>query len=265
MARDIVSAKLDIIFKKIFAVEENEDLLHDFLSSLLEIPYNDIQKIYVQNPEILPEATDGKFSRMDLKLLVDNRLINVEMQINPQTDFNDRTLYYWSKMYSDELKSGERYDLLKQSIIINILNFNMFNCKEYHSHFKILEAERHELLTDKFSIHFFELKKINKQINKDNRKELWLQFINAESEEELAMLQNTNVEPIQKAVMVVHKMSADEKLREIARLREKALHDEASAMYGAEKKGRAEGRAEIIGKMRTAGLSESEINRILNS
>ncbi len=268
MGKDIVSAKLDIIFKRIFSVEENEDLLHDFLSSLLEIPYNRIQKIYVQNPEILPEKADGKFGSMDLRLLVDDRLINVEMQINPQTDFSDRTLYYWAKMYS-----GERYNQLKQSIVINILNFNMFDCTEYHSHFKILETSRHEVLSDKCSIHFFELKKINRKINKNNRMELWLQLINAESEEELAMLQNTNVEPIKKAVMVIHKMSADEKLREIARLREKALHDEASALGGARDEGIAEGmakgmekgKAEIIKKMRAAGLSDAEINRILNS
>ncbi len=273
MGKDIVSAKLDIIFKRIFSVEENEDLLHDFLSSLLEIPYNRIQKIYVQNPEILPEKADGKFGSMDLRLLVDDRLINVEMQINPQTDFSDRTLYYWAKMYSGELKSGERYNQLKQSIVINILNFNMFDCTEYHSHFKILETSRHEVLSDKCSIHFFELKKINRKINKNNRMELWLQLINAESEEELAMLQNTNVEPIKKAVMVIHKMSADEKLREIARLREKALHDEASALGGARDEGMAEGmakgmekgKAEIIKKMRAAGLSDAEINRILNS
>ncbi len=72
---------------------------------------------------------------------------------------------------------------------------------------------------------FFELKKINKKINKNNRLELWLQFLNAESEEELAMPENTNIKPIQKAVMIIHKMSADEKIREIARIREKALHD----------------------------------------
>jgi len=70
-----------------------------------------------------------------------------------------------------------------------------------------------------------------------------------------------------KAVMVVHKMSADEKLREIAGLREKALRDEASAMYGAEKKGRAEGRAEgreeIIAKMRSKGMTEEQIKELL--
>ncbi len=54
MGRDVVSAKPDIIFKKFFSVEENEDLPYDFLSGLLEIPYNKIRKIYVRNPETLP-------------------------------------------------------------------------------------------------------------------------------------------------------------------------------------------------------------------
>ena len=261
MGRDVISAKLDIIFKKMFFLEENEDLLHDFLASLLEIPYNSIQRIDVLNSDVLPETAEGKFSRMDLKLLVDNRLINVEMQISAKSDFKDRVLYYWSKMYSNELKSGEEYGELKQSISINIINFNMFDCAEFHSHFKLLETNRHETLTDKCSIHFFELKKINKNINENNRMELWLQLINAESEEELAMLQETNVPVIQKAVMVIHKMSADEKMQEIARMREKALHDEASALKSA----RDEERAAIVKNMRAAGFSESDIKKALGS
>lgn len=263
MSMNVISAKLDVIFKKIFSVEENEDMLHDFIASLLDIPYANIKKIEVLNPEILPEAVDGKFSRMDLRLLVDDRLINVEMQISGESDFADRVLYYWTKMYSGELKSGENYSELKQSISINIINFNLFDCPGYHSHFMLMEKERHELLTDKCSIHFFELKKINKTINKNNRMELWLQLINAESEEELAMLENTNVPVIQKAVMVIHKMSADEKMREIARIREKAMHDEASALKGARAEGRAEERAEIEAQMRANGLSEELIRSIL--
>lgn len=263
MGRDVISAKLDIIFKKIFSLEENEDLLHDFLASLLEIPYNSIQRIDVLNSDVLPETAVGKFSRMDLKLLVDNRLVNVEMQISAKSDFKDRVLYYWSKMYSNELKSGEEYGELKQSISINIINFNMFDCAEFHSHFKLLEANRHETLTDKCSIHFFELKKINKNVNKNNRMELWLQLINAESEEELAMLQETNVPVIQKAVMVIHKMSADEKMQEIARMREKALHDEASALKGAREEGAANREMKIIAKMRAIGMSDEQIKDIL--
>ena len=82
------------------------------------------------------------------------------------------------------------------------------------------------------------------------------------------MLQNTNVPVIQKAVMVIHQMSADEKLREIARMREKALHDEASALKGARDEGRAEGitegRTEMISKMKAFGMSDEQINAILH-
>ena len=36
MARDVVSAKLDIIFKKLFT--ENKDMLHSFVASMLDVP-----------------------------------------------------------------------------------------------------------------------------------------------------------------------------------------------------------------------------------
>jgi predicted transposase/invertase (TIGR01784 family) len=156
---------------------------------------------------------------------VDEKLINVEMQMNKESDYKDRVLFYWSKMYSGELKQGDEFNDLKQSISINILNFNMFDCPEYHSSFTIMEKTRHEILNDKFGIHFFELKKISKQANRENNMELWLQLINAETEEEFEMLEQTGIEPIKKAVYVIHKMSDDEKVQELARLREKAEHN----------------------------------------
>ena len=260
MGRNIVKAKLDIIFKKLFSDKNNEDLLHDFLSSMLEIPYEDIKHIVVENSEVLPDSISGKFSRLDIRMTVDNRLVNCEMQIAKEDAFRDRSLFYWSKLYSGDLKSGDEYDKLKQSISINIINFNEFDTTDFHSVFKLINPVTGEQLTDKCAIHFFELKKINKQVNKNNRMELWLQLINAESEEELDMLQQTEVQPIQKAVMIIHQMSDDEKIQELARLREKALHDEASALSTA----RREGQNDIISKMRKSGMSEEEINKILS-
>ena len=65
-------------------------------------------------------------------------------------------------------------------------------------------------------------------------------------------------------------MSEDTRIREIARLREKALHDEASAiknakMEGREKgreEGRAEERADAIAKMKALGFTEEQIRSI---
>ena len=122
MARDVVSAKLDIIFKKIFT--ENEDLLQEFLADILEIPSESIQGMTIVKQELTPETASGKFSRLDLNLKVRDKLINVEIQLKGNNDYRDRTLFYWAKLYASELKSGETYDQLKKTICKNKIHRN---------------------------------------------------------------------------------------------------------------------------------------------
>lgn len=282
MARDVVSAKLDIIFKKIFT--ENVDMLQSFLADILDIPYDDIQDIIVAKQELTPETIDGKFSRLDLNLKVADKLINVEIQLKGDNDYRDRTLFYWAKLYTSELKSGETYGQLKKTICINIINFNMFDRSDYHTEIVTSIKDTGEIFSDKFSIHFFELKKVGKKVNPNNRRELWMQFLNASSEEEFEVLKQTNVPIMNKAVNIIYDLSEDTKIREMARLREKALHDEASALANAKNEGKAEGRAEgisigeakgraegkaeaetdIIKKMKAYGMSEEQIKAILS-
>ncbi len=69
-------------------------------------------------------------------------------------------------------------------------------------------------------------------------------------------------------------MSEDTKIREIARLREKALHDEASALKNAKEEGMEEGlvkgeangiakeKASVISKMRANGFTDEQIRKI---
>ena len=77
------------------------------------------------------------------------------------------------------------------------------------------------------------------------------------------MLQQTDVQPIQKAVMIIHQMSDDENIQELARLREKALHDEASALSTARKEGRDEREDELVKRMRENGIPEDQIQKII--
>ncbi len=66
---------------------------------------------------------------------------------------------------------------------------------------------------------------------------------------------------------VTYDMSEDTKIREIARLREKALHDEASALKNAKaegkEEGRAEGRAEGIEVGMAKGIAKERANAII--
>lgn len=275
MARDVVSAKLDIIFKKIFT--ENVDMLQSFLADILDIPYDDIQDIIVAKQELTPETVDGKFSRLDLNLKVADKLINVEIQLKGDNDYRDRMLFYWAKLYTSELKSGETYGQLKKTICINIINFNIFDRSDYHTEIVASIKDTDEIFSDKFSIHFFELKKVGKEVNPNNRRELWMQFLNADSEEEFEVLKQTNVPIMNKAVNIIYDLSEDTKIREMARLREKALHDEASALANAENKGiekgisigeskgRAEAEADIIAKLKAYGMTEEQIKVALSN
>ena len=79
-------------------------------------------------------------------------------------------------------------------------------------------------------------------------------------------------------IKIIYDLSEDTRIREAARIREKALHDEASALANAKNEGRAEGRAEgrvegraegearkeafLVANMRALGLSEEQINAI---
>ncbi len=240
-------------------------MLHSFVASMLEIPQERIKEIKITNPELPPETLTGKFSRLDLSLKVDDKLVNVEIQVKNDADYRDRTLFYWAKLYSSELKSGEDYSELKQTITINIINFNMFNTDDYHTEVAAMIKGTGEVFSDKFSIHFFELKKVGRKPNPNNSRELWLQFINADSEEEFEMISQTNVPIMKKAVNVIYDMSEDTKIREIARLREKALHDEASALKNAKAEGMAEGIEVGVVKGRAEGKAEGKAEERANA
>lgn len=225
-------------------------MLHDFVASMLDIPSESITEITITNPEMPPETISGKFSRLDLSLRVDDRLVNVEIQVKEHADYRDRTLFYWAKLYTSELKSGEEYGDLKQTIAINIINFNMFGGEDYHTEVVTAIKDTGEIFSDKFSIHFFELKKISRKPDP--------KYINADKEE-LAMIENTNVPIMQKAVRVIYDMSED------TRMREKALHDEATYLKEAREEGKAERDKELIGKMKNMGYSEEDIRKIFGS
>lgn len=65
---------------------------------------------------------------------------------------------------------------------------------------------------------------------------------------------------------VIYDLSEDTRIREAARIREKALHDEASALANAKNEGRAEGRAveraDTIMRMKSLGFTDEQIKTV---
>ena len=266
----IIPATNDVIFKAMFV--QNKELLRAFLSAALEIPISEIGELTIKNPEIPPVYIDSKLARLDILAEINGILVNIEMQVSKREDYKERTLLYWARMYSEEMKKGKPYNSISKCICINVLGFTMFDCPEFHSCFSVLENTRHELLVDKMQLHFFELTKI-KAVGKKNKPneqdalQLWLQLFKADSEEELDMLKNTSVKAIQGGVDAIYSLSRDEKIREYARQRELAEIEYNLDVANAEARGRAEGIAErdeqLATRWRAEGKTEEEIRHLL--
>ncbi len=81
--------------------------------------------------------------------------INIEIQLINQYNMDQRTLFYWSKLFTEQLKEGQPFQALKKTITINILDFNHTGVDSYHTVFHLWEDSHKDYrLTDVLEIHF---------------------------------------------------------------------------------------------------------------
>jgi biotin operon repressor len=121
-------------------------------------------------------------------------------------------------------------------IIISIVDFIMFGCAEYRSEFGALELNRHELLCDKLSMLYFEVRKLPEEIDKGNELELMLSLFRAKTEEDLKQLEGMGVPIVTQAIGAYREVVVSPEFRELERLRAEASNNEASALANAERK-----------------------------
>jgi len=230
----------DILFKLTFL--KYPDLLQRLIAALLEITYESIQKFEITNQEIPPEEIGKKFCRLDINMIVDDRHCNLEVQVENDGAYPDRSLYYWAREFSLALNEGQDYAELPQTIVISILGFNQFaDPNKFHSEFGVLEMTSHEPLSDKFKLHYFELPKLPNAIDASNMRDLWLKLFKAETEEELTNIDALGVSTMSEAVRAYRQVAASPEFRELERMRSKRRHDEAQALKNAELRGELRG------------------------
>ena len=234
--------KNDTLFKMLFV--KHQDLLKKLIAALLGIALESIEQFTVRNPEMPPEVLGDKFCRLDINMTVNKQRIDLEVQVAFEGDYPERVMLYWAREFSTALPAGQSYSMLPRTIIISIIDFNLFDCAEYHSFFQPLEVTRHTLLSDKMGFHFFELKKLPVTVSEKDSLLLWLSLFRAETEEDLEKIKNMGVPTMDQAINAYYTITASSEFREAERLREKARHDEAQALYHAKQEGKVEGATE---------------------
>lgn len=267
----------DTLFKLFFV--KHPDLLKNLVSRVLGIPVDAIASFVITNPNIAPDNLGEKFCRLDVNMEVDGRIVNIEVQVEDGGDYPARSLYYWARCYSSALPEGGDYADLPRAIVINIVAFELFkDTPNVHSEFRALEVTRHAELTDKMSLHYFELPKLPEvaDADADDGLKLWLSLFNAKTDEDLSKIERIGGKIMEQAVQAYKSVLASDDLKEIERLRFLARCNETSALNNAHRKGLAKGLAKGIAKgiaqgvlqtariMKNAGFSTEDITKATN-
>ncbi len=249
--RTLLNPQIDFVFKKIFGTEKNKPILINFLNAVIK-PTTPIKDVEIKNNDIDKDFIEDKFSRLDVKATTSNKEhINIEIQVKNEYNMIQRTLYYWSKMYSEQIQNRDNYSKLERTVCINILNFKYLKNDKYHNAYRLKEITSNEELTDLQEIHFIELPKFNEIGNKEyvenvekmDALEKWLEFLVEPESNTVRQLELSN-EEIKLAKSELYRLSMDSKEREQYNMREKAIYDRISALENAEAKGKIEGKIE---------------------
>jgi predicted transposase/invertase (TIGR01784 family) len=276
---EILDARNDFIFKKIFGSENNKDVLLAFLNStFIEAGEPPLTEITLMNPYTDKDDPKDKQSILDIKAkTAEGKLINIEMQLFNPYHMEKRTLFYWSGMYFHQIKEGGNYNELKKCVTINILNYSFLPNDRYHNVFHLREDHTLIPLIDDMEVHVMELPKLDEYVVPvEGGLVNWLLFLKGVEKTNWEAL-TVNEPMLKKAMDTLEFLSQDAQTRMEYEARLKYLRDEASRVEGAKAEGKAEGKVEGKEEMarellalgvdtsviaKASGLSEREVNSL---
>lgn len=295
----------DLVFYLIYGAdtEESNRALAALLNVILDRKDDPIVKVHVLNTVQKGFKPGDKSTIMDVKAEADSgELIDVEIQRyvlpllkaipaaetlltgtaeTPERTakgasraYPERSLFYGARLVNSSLASGEDYDKMKKSIVISFIDgviFPQVQC--LHTEFLMQEKQAHFTLTDKLSIHFLELGKIDGKKDPADMTPLeclcaYIRFAGDGTREDYVnKLLETGEEAVNMSEYVFKKLTEDDIAREMLERQIKAEHDNATWLKYAKEDGLTQGRdegydaamIEIAQKMKRAGKPLEEI------
>lgn len=277
-----ISPRIDVAFKKIFGVEENKDLLISLINSIVS-KEDQVADVVLLNPYNVKNFKTDKLSILDIKAKgIDGKQFNVEIQITDEADYDKRALYYWGKLYTEQLKTSDDYSKLNKTIGIHILNFtSITGTEKYHHAFYLVDEKTGLRYFKDIELHTIELGKFTKNSDDDlnslvakikDALDIWIAFLTRND-----LLDPTNLPKaldtpdLKKALTVLEVMNFSPIEREAYEEHLKWFRIEANTLKKAEAKAREEGieigeargreeeKIEMARKMLTKGRPIEEI------
>ena len=249
--------KIDLVFRKLFGSEENKDILLSFVNSVLE-GRTVIKDLTIKNPYNLSNYVSGKMSILDIKAVDENNVwYDIEMQIAEQGFYGKRALYYWGKVYTDQIEKAEDFSKLNKTIGIHLLDFDYFKDDRYLRNIVLKDIETNEIYEelDYEELYFIEMSKFKKTFSELRTVlDKWIAFMNNAYElDKNSIPKEMEQEEIKKAIEKLEVMYFNKNEKEVYKaeraFRMNRKEEERTAEEKGKKAGREEGKIEMAKKM----------------
>ncbi|MDE6852092.1 MAG: Rpn family recombination-promoting nuclease/putative transposase, partial [Lachnospiraceae bacterium] len=218
----------DYLFRAL--LQQNNRVLKALICALLHLDPANVQEVSVENPIELGKSYAEKDLILDIKALLNgNMIINLEMQVVNEHNWQERSLCYLCRSF-DNLNQGMDYSAIKPAVQIGILNFSLFSeFPEFYANYFLMNEKTHHKYSDKFRLAVLDLTQIRRATGEDREYKIdqWAKFFRSRDWSELAMLARENMD-IQEAVGTVFRLSREQQIRQQCEAREdyyKREHD----------------------------------------
>jgi predicted transposase/invertase (TIGR01784 family) len=210
----------DYMFRAI--LQTNQAVLKALICALLHLRPKDVQTIRITNPIKLGETIDNKTFILDIDIsLNDNTSIDLELQVNNEYNWTDRSLSYLCRNY-DNLFKGNDYSEASHAIHIGLLDFTPFpEMPEFYASYKLMNVKNHHLYSSKFALNVLDLKQIDTATEEDKKYQIdrWARLFKATTWDELKRIVGDD-EYMYEASKTLYEMNGDETVRAQCRARE---------------------------------------------
>lgn len=272
----IMLPTVDFCFKELM---QNEKVRKGMIAAILGIRSEKVEEAVLMPTILRKEYEDDKYGVLDVLVkLRDGTRMDFEMQLVYFEFWENRTLYYLSKMYTDQIKEGEDYDVLKKCIQVSIFDHIYFEADDRcYRRITFRDDELKEEYTDLMEIHILELPKLPQEEKDETDLMQWMRFLGGKRREDFEKMAEKNPE-MKEAYEMLDRMSADERKRLEYEERQKLLRDKNMILKDGKRKyerglregresGLCEGRAEericLVRRLYDRGMNSTQISELI--
>ena len=172
-----------------------------------------------------------------------------------------RSMFYISRMFSEQMVKGQDYETLKPVIGINLLDFILFDdIDAWHNVARFRLDDTDKILTDCMSLHFLELPKLKySDIKKVKKLEAWGAYFSGRCNQEELEVLVMNEPLLKKAVSFEKAFLNDDKMYREYQQREDAIREETTKFNRVKREAKAEEKLETAIKFLKLGVDVNTV------